>query len=210
MKSRFFAPALMAALLLTAGLAPAVAQTSLDDIEAAVAGASDDMARVDALLADADPDKRISAMKMLLESGNPAFAQRAKEAGLFSSDLAMRRLALSTIFETGGPFRIDFNLSGMNEDSTYVRAWLRDVGGSFYNDDSMGQWTFFVDQFDDDAKCWQLVGSNGCMFLPSAELYLIDWRGMRGSFQLSTDGRLLGEGAIGTGKTVKFQINLLE
>ena len=58
------------------------AQTLLADIENALGGRASELGRVEELLSDSDPHKRIAAMELLLDSGDPQFIRKAREFGL--------------------------------------------------------------------------------------------------------------------------------
>lgn len=190
----------------------AFAQMSLDEIEASVGGMSDEMARVDALLAEPDQNKRLAAMKMLIQSGNPLYESRARETGLFSSEKEMQRVALAAIFDGGGPFRADFSLSGVDEDEAKIRSWIKYVGGTLFEDGKMGQVTIYTSAYDEERKCWPLKSNeNHCAFTPTGDYYVLDWdMSFRGTLALTTEAVLAGEGAYDGLGTVKLQINLVE
>lgn len=198
-------------ILLGLAATPSSAQLSLDDIEATVGGLSDEMARVDVLLAEPDQNKRLAAMEMLIKSGNPLYAQRARETGLFSSDKEMQRVALKAIFDAGGPFRIEVPVQGLNEDETRVRRWVLDNQGSLFDGDTKGQFLIYTSAYDEAEKCWKFKGKSYCAFVQSGDHYVLrDWGNFEGTVRLSTNGLLVGEGAPYGRKTVKFQIDLVE
>lgn len=204
---------LVGAFLLCLTTTPSFAQLSLEEIEASVGDMSDEMARVDALLAEPDQNKRLAAMEMLIKSGNPLYEQRARETGLFSSDKEMQRVALKAILDAGGPFRVEVPVQGLNEEATRVRHWVtRTNNGSLFEGDTKGQFLVYTSAYDEETRCWAFEGnSNKCAFVQSGDHYILrDWSDFEGTIRLSTDGVMIGEGAFGGSDTITFQINLVE
>ncbi|WIY52340.1 hypothetical protein O9Z70_12840 [Devosia sp. YIM 151766] len=201
-----FASALMLSVV------PALGQFSLDEIEASVGKLSDEMGRVDALLGDTDPNKRLAAMDMLIKSGNADYATRAREVGLFSSDKQMQRRALAAVFDAGGPFRFDIPLTGVAEDATRIRAYIKNWNtGVLRDNESVGQFLLYTAPFDEGKQCWTYKTSSSCAVTPTGEQYVFtDGSSFVGSFKLMPDATLAGEGSYRGNKTVSFVVNLVE
>ncbi len=212
MKNKFAFLAAVASLGLLSAL-PVQAQFSLDEIEANVGSLSDEMTRVDALLSDPDPNKRLAAMDMLIKSGNLDYAARAKEVGLFSSDKQMQRRALNAIFDNGGPFRVDALLNVVADDKTWARSFIKTYDGSFRDNDSIGSVIIYLGEFDKTAGCWPARGQSYCSITPTGDQYVIRIGGMLqldGILSLGADGVLSGSGIFREMETFPIRINLAE
>lgn len=184
---------LAAAILLLTLAPPASAQSSLADIKAKLDGHSSELAEVDAMLADPDKNRRIAAMELLLQSGNPVFIQRAKEAGLFSSDIEMQMAALKAIFDGGGPFTLMMDLTKAKEEQTAARAWLSTHGGTWDETGTIGTVTFATGDFDPKRKCWILREGRSCAITLSAiTVSLAGWHDGSGTLKLNAEGALRG------------------
>lgn len=180
--------------LLIAGTAtPALAQKSLAEIKAEAAAGSGELAEVDAMLADADPNIRAAAMVALLGSGNVAFVQRAMEAGLLSSDPAMRAFALKAVFDAGGPVRLVLDLSGLEGEP--LKKWLDITGdyGVVASDGKSAAVLYDVRSFDDENRCY-LSDRGYCLLrLNGTDVdFDIGNSNIRGFATLSDQGLLVG------------------
>lgn len=201
----------LASLLLLCPLA-AQAQFSLDEIEASVGSLSDEMARVDALLSDADANKRLAAMDMLIKSGNLDYAKRAKEVGLASSDKQMQRRALTSIFDSGVPMRIDFPLTNVDEGETQVRRMVQSFDGSVREGDAYAQVLLSLGKFDTENSCWVYKNNSSiCAIVPTGEHYVMPKTyGRTGAFRLNSSGVLEGDMTYYDGASFVFTIDLAE
>lgn len=178
---------------LIATMIPASAQQTLEEIKQQLSSKKSELDEVDALLAQEDKNLRIAAMELLLKSGNPSFVQRAKETGLFSSDLELQRAAVAAIFDAGGPFRLVADLTFAPEEETKTKAWLSYVRGALTVDEKIGTFVFQTEPFDKSKKCWPFKEGRNCAFtLAGAAISLADWRGATGELTLSSEGILVG------------------
>ena len=171
----------------------ALAQSSLSDITAQLDARASEMAQVEALLADADAGRRLAAMELLIKSGNPVYAKRATEVGIFSSDVELQRAALRAVFDAGGPFRILINYGGSTDEQNGVKSW---IGGEGSWDDTTKRATYIfrTQPFDEKRQCWPFAESSNCAFRMVGSTVSIDeWSYAVGSFQLDTTGQLVGD-----------------
>lgn len=170
--------------------ASANAQQSLSEIKEKLGQRASELEEVDQMLANPDKNQRIAAMELLLASGNPVFVNRAKEAGLFSSDPEMRNAALKAIFDSGGPFRIVFDFSGKSDEDHGIKDWSGDV---IWNPDTkLGRLVFTVQPYNKEKQCWESSGRNCAIYLTGTTVSLRDWRYASGSLELDNSGRLVG------------------
>ena len=175
-----------------AGAGAAMAQTSLADIQAAVAASSSELDQVDAMLADTDPNRRLAALKLLIASGEPLFVKRAKEVGLLSSDPEMQKVAVAATLDQGGPFRLEIDLSQLEEGSS-MHKLIQDYDGSIDETAKLGRVTFSTLPYDADRKCWPAADGKVCAIIPTGAAYSLDeWQYGSGSLELQPDGALTG------------------
>lgn len=171
-------------------------QTSIDDIEAALGGKTDELARVDAILSSADADTRIAGMQLLLESGNPTFVRRAKEVGLFSSDPSMRDMALKSVLDAGGALTFELNTSGLNKDQ--MEEWLDRLAdqGAVAADGSRITLSFQIGPYVPDDNCYVILNAVQCLLVREGSSVALNWyfyHDMQGRMTLDPEGRLVGE-----------------
>lgn len=175
-----------------AGAGSVMAQTSLAEIQAAVAATTSELEQVDAMLADADPNRRLAALQLLIGSGHPVYMKRAKEVGLLSSDPEMQRVAIAATFDQGGPFRLELDLSQLSGE-TSLHDLIEDYGGSIDDSIKLGRVTFSTLPYDHEKKCWPSANSDRCLIIPTGAAYSLDgWEYGSGSLQLQPDGTMLG------------------
>lgn len=171
---------------------PGFAQTTLDEITAQLDSQTSELEQVDALLADPDPNRRIAAMELLLESGNPVFVSRATEAGLFSSDTEMQAAALAAIFDAGGPFKLVIDMTAGSEDETGIKRWIG-PNGSWDEAETEATYIFRTDPYAPEGQCWPVAGEDRCSIRMSGRTVSInDWRNTAGTFELNASGVLVG------------------
>ena len=174
----------------------AQAQTSLADIENALGGRASTLGRVEELLSDSDPHKRIAAMELLLESGDPQFIRKAREFGLLSDDHVLRQTALRAILTAGGAFRIEIAVSG--KDSTDLSHATRSFEAAI-DDTGRRILTFVLAEGVDSATgCWMSARGN-CLLVATGDTIQLGnaWHvtnvgRLTGQFSLTDDGALAG------------------
>jgi hypothetical protein len=191
-----FRGVMVAACVSLAFMAPIAAQTSIEDIEAALGSKTDEMARVDAILASPDANARIAGMELLLASGNPVFVRRAKEVGLFSSDPLMREAALKAILDAGGSITFELDTSAL--DSDQVERWIARLSdqGPVATDRSRITLTFQVGPYDDNSNCYMILNTNRCFLTLQGSSVALTWwfyNDMQGRVSLDAEGQLSGE-----------------
>ncbi|ODT78183.1 MAG: hypothetical protein ABS76_24535 [Pelagibacterium sp. SCN 64-44] len=186
--------------LLVAGLlgaAPAMAQLSLDDIEKQMASGQTELDRVDALLSIEDANQRITAMGLLLQTGNPVYIRRALQLGLLSSDPDMQLEALKARLDAGGPLRFEVDMTALSGDG--LKAWTRLMSGEGTVSVDGKQGTFILDMagFDTEKRCYVQVGNSRYCLAQIAgakvSFPLANWSRVQGVAALGPDGALTGE-----------------
>ncbi|MCG8273869.1 HEAT repeat domain-containing protein [Aquamicrobium sp. NLF2-7] len=176
------------AIMATAGAA--AAQSVLDEIEASIDGRASELERVEKLLSDSDPKRRIAAMEAILKTGDPAFVRKAREVGLFSADPQLRQIAVKAIFDAGGPFRID--TAPPTKDSTNIIEFVVNHSGSV---DANGGGTIqfvLTGDYSAEHRCWTNRRGNCSLRQTGDVIHLTDWTNGTGSFTLDDSGVLQG------------------
>lgn len=185
-----------AAFFLSAGMTGVLAQMSIDDIEAALKGKTDEMTRVDAILADPDANARIAGMELLLASENPVYVRRAKEVGLLSSDPAMREAALKAMLDAGGAMTFALDTSALSDDQ--MERWLNRLSnqGPVAADKSAITLTFQLGPFDAKTNCYVILNTTKCFLTRDGSSLALTWwfySDMQGRVSLDNEGQLVGE-----------------
>lgn len=195
----FRSGSLVAALMLAGMLSatPAMAQLSLDDIEKQMAGGKTELDRVDALLAVEDANQRITAMGLLLQTGNPVYMRRALQIGLLSSDPDMQLEALKARLDAGGPLRFEVDMSALSGDG--LKAWTRLLAGegTVSVDGKLGTFVLDMAGYDTDKRCHVQVGNSRYCLAQIAgakvSFPIANWSRLQGVAALGPDGALTGE-----------------
>ncbi|MDO8863131.1 HEAT repeat domain-containing protein [Haliea sp. E1-2-M8] len=188
------------------------AQVSLDDIEASIGGRVGELERVEQMLSHPEPNRRIAAMELLLKSGDPEFARKAREFGLFSDDHQLRQAAVRAIFDAGGAFRLETDAP--SDDSTKVVSVVQSFGGAV-DSEGKGSIPFILSgEFDSKEVCWLRAAARTkqCALRPTGDsIHLADWNYTTGEFKLDDEGSLRGFLLYrGSGQPVGARIPLLD
>ena len=129
----------------------------------------------------------------MLQSDNPELVRAAKDFGLYSSNVDVRSKTLAAIFDKGGPFRMELDLSATPEKETGMIEYLRALNGSVSVDGKTGQVVFIVDKYNPETKCWpSKAGKNCAITLVGETISLSGWRYGAGSLKLNDDAQLVG------------------
>lgn len=192
----------------------AAGQSILDDIEAELGGRAAELEQVGALLSDPDPNRRIAAMELLMQSDDPLYRQRAREFGLFSDDPTLRRTAVHAIFDAGGAFRIE--IDPVDEDSTNIAQFVSGYQGSMDSAGTSSVTFLLTPGFDAVNVCWT-DAQDVCRVQPVGEtIQIARWRlsggnYATGQFSLDNAGILQGHMLISArGQPVAARIPLIE
>lgn len=208
--------ALMVALFVCLFSKQSYAQSLLDDLESAVADRAGELARVDKLLMNPDPNNRIAAMEKLLGSGDPLYVQKAKEVGLFSADVRLRQAAIRSILNEGGSMRAEFDIPAGKSDLTAIYDWLSRLKGSWSEDGKTGYFSFGLGKYNSENDCWSWPGSSACSLRLSGEkVSIANWSG--GSYSATATMSLDDTGALtgpflvnGSGNAVTVSVPLID
>ncbi len=191
------------ACLLALSAVAAEAQVSLDELDAAMSARDDAMAAFRERLNDPDPDRALTAMRLLIEQGDAEQRQLAIEHGLSSTDADIRLAAVGAILQTR-PILVSRWYPADGEISNNFRNRVTQRQGTIAVDNT-ARVPLSVGKHFDGADCWLINGaaemSQNCLFrLNAGEIsYWIDnaWTEM----SLDTAGRLVGSPIIGGVRT---------
>lgn len=190
------------ACLFAMGALGAQAQVSLDELDQAMSARGDEMAEFRERLNDPDPNRALTAMRLLIEKGDADQRQMAIEHGLSSTDDEIRLAAVGAILQSR-PILVS---RWYPEDGEVTRIdWYVSNFGGTINADKTARVPIQVGKRFDDANCWlrHAVSEDAryCLFrLNSGEISLhIDdaWTEMT----LDTAGRLVGSPVINDVRT---------
>ncbi|MEM9781229.1 MAG: hypothetical protein AAF899_02030 [Pseudomonadota bacterium] len=179
---------------------PATAQTTIDafhekDAEAAASeGVADaDLAKFEDVLNGGDVDRAIRAMRFMIESEKPRLVRAAKTFGLRSVNPLFQEEAMKAIFQQGGPFRLELDLTTADEEVSRMQYFTDWLGGTVSVDKASGYYTFALGGYDEKKKCWLNIANNKCLLTQA--LTTVDLAGVpyaSGNLELNGNGVLEG------------------
>lgn len=181
---------ILAALLFLAPVQPALAQISLEDLNAEVGKRVETLSTFDDALADSDPRKALAAMQIMIERGDADQRRMAIRSGLYSTDLAMRATVLRAILNSAPNLIFEIKPVGDEVNQYYGRA-VGNFSGTVKPDNSasvirkVGKW-------DEEKQCWDdSTRQARCIVTLNADVvsvFLDSWAQLR----LDNTGRLTG------------------
>ncbi len=182
---------MMRAILLSLMLAaPAVAQQTASDILAALEQPADEMRQLTEILTGPDEEKALSAMRLMLVSGDPALERLALRAGLTSTSGVVRGVALSAFLD-GKPTLVAFAETQVEEPAGFQR-WIEAVGS--LNSQETGSFAITVGPPVEDApSCYGSLLEPGDCRVRIGGTELSFYVGSAwGSARLNENGELVG------------------
>lgn len=196
------------ALLAIVLAAPAAAQTSAADILAALEKPTTELEQLTAILEGTDEEKALVAMRLMLESGDPAMERLALRVGLTSTSGISRGVALEAYMQ-GQPTLMAFATGGADASDEFQR-WIQSIGS--LSSETSGVFPIVIGPSIDDKNCFgAAAGSRNCTSrIAGTEVsFLIG--GTWGTASLNESGELVGSISNGSYKTgpVAVKIPLL-
>lgn len=178
------------ATLLAIGLAgPAAAQSTASDILAALEGPTDELKQLTDILEGADEERALTAMRLMLVSGDAAMERLALRAGLTSTSGVMRGVALEA-YLSGQPTLVAF-AEHAGEAPPYFAAWI-DYNGSL-SGDTTGSFPIAVGPWIEDQACFALPASRAtCGVRVGGTEVSFFVGGSWGAARLNENGELVG------------------
>ncbi len=177
------------ALIIAAGTSQAQA-ISAADIAAMVderMGSVDEYAE---LLNDADPDRSLAAMQIMIGIDDAQISRMALQHGLTSTNPAVRRAALKAYFDSGPVLNV--YIDGSSLDRENLTGYINRQSGTV---DASGTAfvSFKVGPFDDKNGCYDFhTSANYCLITLSESNVSIGLWGRWSPLQLNAEGSLVG------------------
>lgn len=183
---------LLATTLLASSVAATKAQVSLDELDAKMSARDRELAQFSERLNDPDPEKSLTAMKLLIEKGDADQRRMAIRFGLYSPDLAVRATVLRAIFNSGPTLVV--RMKPVNEEqNNYFHREIKGLAGSYLADGSVSV-TFKISGYDDKEACWTFKygAREPCLVRLSADTVSMHIGDSWSQYTLNADGTLAG------------------
>lgn len=197
-------------IVLSLGTSALFAQSlSVDDLKAKIDAEMNKSNEYAELLNDPDPARAQMAMKMMLESGDPALVKIALEYGLYSPDASVRGQAVKAFFDSFPTVEILIDASSVRELGNIPRD-ISHKYNSGLNAENKAIIIRSIIGYDEKANCYtaeyEHSGDIGCYFRifdGQFQFYSIN----RNWFQMSlTDAGVLVSDANIDRKTVRVEV----
>lgn len=188
------------------------AKPSLDAILQGGAAGANDLRKIEESLSSPDPDTRIATLNAIVASGEPSYIAKAMEVSLLSDDPRLREVALRAMFEAGGDYRVEVDLSGPSKEMTAAAEWLRRNGGTISTDGAAGLMNVPLGAYYEPGHCWRHLTWNSCALSLAGEQVFFSSRGYaEGQLRLDETGTLVGSLLVsGKGTPVPISIPLVQ
>lgn len=147
---------LVTACLLALAPMPALAQVTLDELNAAVDERVAALSTFQDALTDPDPRRALAAMQIMIEKGDADQRRMAIRAGLYSTDLAIRATVLRAILNSNPRFVVNIAPVGDDVNQYYPRT-VAGLAGTL-KPDMTASIIRGVGTYDEAQGCW--AGSN--------------------------------------------------
>lgn len=167
----------------------ALAQTTAGDILTALETPTDELKKLTAILEGADEEKSLTAMRLMLASGDPGMTRLALRAGITSTSSVARGVALEA-YLMSQPTLVAYATVETEQIEGFQR-WIPRVGSA--SSDTTGVFPIAIGEFLEDQSCFGAPGNTSkcARRLGGTELsFLVD--GKWGSVQLTDSGELVG------------------
>lgn len=177
-------------ILIAIGLAgPASGQSTASDILAALEGPTDELKQLTDILEGPDEERALTAMRLMLASGDASMERLALRAGLSSTSGVMRGVALEA-YLSGEPTLVAF-AEHAGEAPPYFAEWI-DHNGSL-SGDTTGSFPIAVGPWIEDQACFALPASPAsCGVRVGGTEVSFFIGGSWGSARLNESGQLVG------------------
>jgi len=186
---------------------PAVAQVSLDELDAAANASGAAMEEFRKRLNDPDPDRALAVLHLLVSKGDPDQRRMAVRHGLQSTDRAIRATTLRAIFDSEPTLRLVLDPVSDEPEHYFMRhvSWW----GGVIDAEGIVTITLKINGFNSEDDCWTDEKTKQCLLRIKGDVVSLWIGGSWGSYELNGAGQLEGEQAI-KGKLTKATIDLSE
>ncbi|QHQ33865.1 hypothetical protein [Algicella marina] len=148
---------------------PALAQVSLDDLNAEVDARAKELTTFEDALADTDEKKALAAMQILIERGDADQKRMAIRSGLYSTKLAMRSEVLRAIFNSAPSINVYMKPLTEKPTSQYIGFVKRNSGA--LQTDGRGSIVIKVGPWKPEEQCWLYQkNTNYCLATLNADV----------------------------------------
>ena len=182
---------------------------SPEEISKMVDKQMNDLNPYQALLNDPDPQRSLSAMKIMLESGDESLQHMALEFGLLSPNPTVKRAALEGFLTTSPILSLKFDGSAVKDKD------FPNIVTGYYNgtvDNGIGYWRIAVGSFLPDKKCFSSSDDKSdCFITVNSDGVFLTPRRFNGRAIVSETGTLAGSGTVyAVEETVPFTVQLID
>lgn len=187
---------LMIALIVVLAASAVAAQVSLDDADEVMDARSKELRAFQDRLNDADPDRALAVLKLLIVKGDPDQRRLAIRHGLQSTDSAIRATTLRAILDSKPTLVLTFVPVSEEPDTYYFRTIKQSAG--VVKDDKSSEVLRKISGFDEKEQCWTYTHGvyTPCLARMRGEVVNINFGGSWGNYTLDNSGKLIGKQAI--------------
>lgn len=185
--------------------APAAAQVTLDDLDAAAGAADAAMEEFRKRLNDPDPDRALAVLNLLISKGDADQRRMAVRHGLQSTDRAIHATTLRAIFDSKPTLRLVLDPVSEEPNGNYannVNRW-----GGVIDTEGTATITFRLTGFNSENDCWVDERTQQCLVRLSGDVVSLQMVQNWGTYRLDGSGHLRGEQTFG-GNLAKGSIDL--
>ncbi|RBI67287.1 hypothetical protein DQW77_17700 [Roseovarius sp. TE539] len=186
---------------------PAVAQVTLDELDAAANASDAAMEEFRKRLNDPDPDRALAVLHLLVSKGDSDQRRMAVRHGLQSTDRAIRATTLRAIFDSEPTLRLVLEPVSDEPDHSFTTSvsWW----GGVIDSEGIVTITLKITGFNSEEDCWTDEKTEKCLLRIKGDIVSL-WIGSSwGSYELNGAGQLKGEQAF-KGNLTKATIDLSE
>lgn len=172
---------------------------SFEDFEKSVNKRAGTVEKFRAVLDGDDPVRSVAAMEFMLKTGDPVLVKLAKDYGLFSPDETLRRVAIKSILDAGGPLRLIFDLTKSPNEKTRGQEMARYFSYTLSAGNKTATGSYYFRKNEKVKNCWLISDHrSGCSFSQIGSTLQFGWRSLTGSVILGSDGVLRGSAVYNT------------
>ena len=160
------------------------------------------------LLNNPDEERAVTAMEIMLASGDPTLVKMGLEFGLLSARPGVRKRALEAFFN--GKPGLTVRLDGSVTEDRDFRNMMR-ADNATRAPENVGFWRLKVGEYDPLQKCYVHEGSTTCFLAVTLDGVVTNGRSWGGMVQLDEAGALVGSAQLsGIDEAIPISIRLLD
>ncbi len=191
------------------------AQSAFDDFMAAEETAapqraeqSETLRNFSEILNGDDRARSLDALKFLLYRDEPEYHNFATEFGVFSTDPAMREMALQALFDRRRQHRFVLDIKDIEGRAV---SGITDFYGGVTNAETQQAYvTITTTPYDSDADCWKQAERGFCAFILTGDaVSLRDWTYVTGNLELNDEGAMVGTMSYRNGPPIPARLQIV-